>query len=242
MIIKGLLNSRNFDIISGSISKCAKDNGWKSQSIGSIDCDSKEYPIIKLSKTASTQTVVIACSIHGDEPSGTFAVEEMIKSFRPGWNGTIYPIINPHGFVNNTRGNYHDLDPNRNWFKNPCEEAKIIQNDLVNVFPTVCFSCHEGDVENAYAYVCGKKPTLSFLRKIFDKKESGTPQLHFIHDGIGDWVGDGSFEHWMSTKAECSICIEIPTNHKDKTRLLCQFICNTMKQFDDLSLLGRSNI
>lgn len=67
------------------------------------------------------ETTLILATIHGNEPAGTDLVELLPDNMRQysallrGRRVVIVPVANPDGKANNTRGNAHDVDLNRNF-------------------------------------------------------------------------------------------------------------------------------
>lgn len=66
-------------------------------------------------------TTLLLATIHGNEPAGTGLVELLPQNLRKysgllqGRRVVIVPVVNPDGKANNTRGNAHDVDLNRNF-------------------------------------------------------------------------------------------------------------------------------
>jgi hypothetical protein len=99
-------------------------------------------------------------AIHGNEKTGTFAclrvAELLIQYYRsdPYWQTKltqykviVVPVVNPDGFVNNTRENANGVDLNSQFPPNGTTtepEAFAVMNLMGNYTPTVYVNCHEG--------------------------------------------------------------------------------------------------
>ena len=72
--------------------------------------------------------LIITSCIHGEEKPSAFAMLNLCKKLKDNWVGNgfltylrfnieliVIPILNPWGYVNNTRGNYNHVDLNRNF-------------------------------------------------------------------------------------------------------------------------------
>lgn len=72
--------------------------------------------------------LIITSCIHGEEKPSAFAMLNLCKNLKDNWVGNgfltylrfnieliVIPILNPWGYVNNTRGNYNHVDLNRNF-------------------------------------------------------------------------------------------------------------------------------
>ena len=85
-------------------------------------CISEGIPVYGLlSKNKEKQNVYLSAGIHGDEPAGVWALllwSEINKEVFKNYNFTIFPCLNPWGFIENNRLNSKGNDLNRSWDKN----------------------------------------------------------------------------------------------------------------------------
>jgi hypothetical protein len=107
-----------------------------------------------------SKNAIIDGSMHGNEKTGTFAclriAELLIQYYRsdPYWQTKltqykviIVPVVNPDGFVSNTRNNANGVDLNRQFppTANTSEpEAWALRNLMGNYAPTLYVNMHEG--------------------------------------------------------------------------------------------------
>lgn len=201
---------------------------------------SKEFPIYKvIINNKNKPTICISAGSHGTEKSGPIAALKFIKDYIPSKNDPriiILPLLNPDGFLKNTRKNYRDIDLNRHFFDDPKpkEIVKII-NSIEKENISLFVSLHEDDEKKGvYLYNYSKddkiaKKTIKFFskktkickdKKIYrDKASSGI---------ISDPLHDGSFDEWVFDHGvKTAICVEIPDkilNFHQRNKLAYEFI------------------
>lgn len=143
--------SRVDAIVSGNGDICRK---W----IIGHSVEGREIPAIVIG--SGSRYAIIDGSIHGNEKTGTFAclriAELLVEYYRsdPFWTSRlaeytviIVPVLNPDGFVRNTRENANGQDLNTQF---PPEgtttepEAWALRYLMGNYTPTVYVNCHEG--------------------------------------------------------------------------------------------------
>lgn len=81
--------------------------------VGSAD---ERYPLYQI-KRGRGKKVLISGGVHGDEPAGVHAIlqflKEEIHKYEDRFAFTIFPCVNPYGFVKSTKRNAQDLNINR---------------------------------------------------------------------------------------------------------------------------------
>ena len=86
--------------------------------------------------------LIITSCIHGEEKPSAFAMLNLCKNLKDNWAGNAFltylkfnielivvPILNPWGYVNNTRGNYNHVDLNRNFDYNWANQGSTDSTD-----------------------------------------------------------------------------------------------------------------
>ena len=188
----------------------------------------------------SKNTFLIATGFHGDEQSGPLGVLAFLMDTKSNqdMNCSILPMVNPTGFINNTRESRLGGNPNRGYVKSEIERTKndpisiegmILRNNL-NLFLDAsklgCISLHEDpDMEDFYMYstmsndgrnktICDalKQEVVDFGCKITNKKMILGDK---VEDGIIYNVFDGSFEHLLvNHNVPLVITVEVPTKYE----------------------------
>jgi len=99
--------------------------------VGSAD---ERYPLYQIQRGRGKK-VLISAGVHGDEPAGVHAIlrflKEEIQKYEDRFAFTIFPCVNPYGFVKSTKRNAQDLNINRQ-FKtgSAAEEVNLIMAQL----------------------------------------------------------------------------------------------------------------
>jgi len=98
--------------------------------IGLVGSPDEKYPLY-LIKRGRGKKVLLSGVVHGDEPSGAFAILEFFqkhsREFEKEFEFTAFPCVSPWGFQHGTRRNAAGFNPNRE-FK---EETESEQNRLI---------------------------------------------------------------------------------------------------------------
>ena len=140
------------------------ENRWKRLNIPECSLESLAsihgYPFyrILIGKNAP-RNVLITAGIHGDEPSGPEAILRFLE--RGNWNlrfnFTVFPCLNPTGYVQNTRENLEGKDINRTFGGDDVKEANLVKRLLQGMRFDVYVDLHEDyDASGFYIYE-GKK-------------------------------------------------------------------------------------
>jgi hypothetical protein len=122
--------------------------------------------------------------MHGDESTATMAIfdifnflsrEDGFNSVREKFfkNSTLYflPMVNPDGAEYFRRGNYLDIDINRDAIRMQTPEGRILRDTFDSIKADFGFNLHDQNVR----YTAGesyKTATISFLAPLFDNKGS----------------------------------------------------------------------
>jgi murein peptide amidase A len=115
------------------VSRAEKMNGiLKPNVLGELHYDGLSYPFLMVTSdegsTSSKEAVVISGAVHGDEPSGAYAVIKFLEEDAPRYSNAFriiaFPCVNPSGFEFGTRTNSDDWDINRE-FKNSINPQEV---------------------------------------------------------------------------------------------------------------------
>jgi hypothetical protein len=113
--------------------------------------------------------VVLTAGVHGDEPAGVETVARFLEQ-RPSWargfQFTIFPCMNPHGYDHNLRNNYDNLDINRQYHHSSLPEVDAQKRVLAGRRFDLHITLHEDvDAPGFYVYELSRR-RLQIARKI----------------------------------------------------------------------------
>ncbi len=140
-------------------------NGWSQEWISAgpgvqILALSRVAPLAPLGSVPRRRRVYLSAGIHGDEPAGPRALEELLE--RDCWPRDldlwVIPCLNPGGFVKGTRENPDGLDLNRQ-YRNPLAAETKAHLDWLGRQPhfDLCLALHE-DWESSGFYLYELNP------------------------------------------------------------------------------------
>lgn len=111
-------------------------------------------------------------AIHGDEPASAMGVVQFLlelagePEWAAGYHVCAYPVCNPTGFEDNTRGSRHGKDLNREFWNNSAEpEVQILEEELTSRHFDGLIQLHADDTSDGiYGFVRGHTLTENLLR------------------------------------------------------------------------------
>ena len=109
--------------------------------------------------------------VHGDEESGVLAAVELLERLEAnpelarGYELFIYPVVNPSGYVENTRWSRSGLDLNREFWRDSQEiEVQLLERQLRKLQFNGLIALHSDDTsEGLYGFVKGHELTRHVL-------------------------------------------------------------------------------
>lgn len=115
--------------------------------------------------------VGIFAGVHGDEESGVLAAVELLERLEAnpelarGYELFVYPVVNPTGYVEDTRWSRNGLDLNREFWKGSEEiEVQILERQLTKLKFDGLIALHSDDTsEGLYGFVQGHELTRHVL-------------------------------------------------------------------------------
>lgn len=135
---------------------------------------------IKLCKIGNGSLKILLWSqMHGDEPTATAALFDLINFFNDETNTlsidilkvcTLYiiPVLNPDGLEKFTRRNAQEIDINRDFLGEQSSEGKILKQIRAQLKPDFAFNLHDQD--SLYSIPKSKKQVgISLLAPAFDQ-------------------------------------------------------------------------
>lgn len=135
---------------------------------------------IKLCKIGNGSLKILLWSqMHGDEPTATAALFDLINFFNDETNTlsidilkvcTLYiiPVLNPDGLEKFTRRNAQEIDINRDFLAEQSSEGKILKQIRAQLKPDFAFNLHDQD--SLYSIPKSKKQVgISLLAPAFDQ-------------------------------------------------------------------------
>jgi hypothetical protein len=217
--------------------KIIKDNKLNYKVIGKVS--DYEIGLITPKKfNKKLPSLLIAAGFHGNEPAGILGLLEYLKKdTSPKVNVSFIPIVNPTGYMLNTRENYLKENPNRNYCHDqtlpekakglkPSKEAKIlIENldELLECSRDGFLTLHEdNDKEKYYIYMTDSidneyetNKLITYLKKSLSKyfkiDMGSTIEGDEAENGIIKYAFCGSFEDLLYLKGiERTVVTETP--------------------------------
>jgi predicted deacylase len=146
----------------------AESRGWQREII--LQKDSLGIFALKRKGPRATRRIYISTGIHGDEPAGPLAAQQLISEDRWPDNAEIIlcPCLNPTGFERNTRENSMGLDLNRQYLNPQAPEtrAHIQWLERQGQFD-ICLCLHEDwESKGFYVYELNPENRPSFAEAI----------------------------------------------------------------------------
>lgn len=243
--------------------KIVKENKLNYKVIGKIE--NYEIGIITPKKfDKKLPNILIAGGFHGDEPAGTLGLLEYLKNdIVQKVNISFIPIVNPTGYMLNTRKNIFKEDPNRHYCedidtvnitdkKKPSKEGKILLknlDDILKYSKDGFLTLHE-DTDEKYFYIYvtdsleDKDETTKLiydLRETMDKyfKTDNNKKIegYKSEHGIIRYSFVGAFEDYLFLNGvKRVICTETPAEENLEDRIKCNFeIINNFIKFYSIS-------
>lgn len=134
--------------------------------VGHVNSGNEMFPVYKISYNMGTRNkkkYLVICGVHGNEPAPVFAIRSFLVEldlqdtrFDTPRIDFIY-MVNPWGFINNSRYNSSNLDINRDLATFQTKEAQILR-DAIDLDGYDCvFDFHEGNTRGYYLYYYDKK-------------------------------------------------------------------------------------
>jgi len=104
----------DIDEVQREVHRAALAHGWGSETF--LKTRDFEYRAYRRTFPGATRNIYISTGIHGDEPAGPLAVQQLVReNLWPEANLWLVPCVNPTGFRLNTRENAEGIDLNRDY-------------------------------------------------------------------------------------------------------------------------------
>lgn len=130
----------------------------------------------RAARHANAPTAVISAGIHGDEPSGPFALwQTLLDDELPDCvNWSVFPILNPHGFIHDSRTDASDRDINRDFKRCRTAVACFFISEMNGIPPPVLhLSLHEDwEYQQPYLYEINSGTAASIAGPLLQVLES----------------------------------------------------------------------
>ncbi len=177
---------RSYDRFSERLLAAAKPvAGLTVRSLGEIASQGGGYPfwMVESPSGAGKKRVCLSSGIHGDEPAGVEAVllwmdalagrKDLLERF----HFTLFPCINPFGYVYDTRENGSKVDLNRAFDKtSPPSEIRLLKEAIAGRRFDFSYECHEDvDSPGYYLYEISRKGRKIIGTEIIDRIRSICP-------------------------------------------------------------------
>lgn len=182
-----LFNARfiKHETVKYRVSQLEKDQLFRVRKIG-VSVQSRE--IYCISAGSGTNDILIWSQMHGDEPTATMAIFDILNFFRGNDDGqddlrslildacTIHfiPMLNPDGAEVYQRRNSQGIDINRDFLALQTPEAQALMKIQQEIQPAFCFNMH--DQHTLWSVSGSRKPaSVSLLAPPVDDEASVTP-------------------------------------------------------------------
>lgn len=176
------------------------------------------------------QNILITTGVHGDEPAGPEAVLQFLEGTNLKFNFTIFPCLNPWGYVHNSRENKNKKDINRSFGDNTVTETNLVKSLLKGQRFDVYLDLHEDyDATGFYLYE-GKSDEqwigsqiIENVQKIgpidteTDENDIPLGKGHLMADP--GWGTRGIVSYTQLHHADHVFIFETPTGHAIETRV-----------------------
>lgn len=166
------------------------------------------------------QNLLIAGGFHGNEPSGPISILKILKD-KPEWlnvaNVSFLPLVNPTGFLENTRNDKWNNNPNRGFIHNKNKISRYGTtlkdniDEILELAKDGFLTLHEDDRKPKFFIYDSEKgykegPIAKFLIEV-GSKFFNVFKNSIIHSNLHD----GSFEDFLRHKdIPNTICTEVP--------------------------------
>lgn len=128
--------------------------------------------------------VGIFAGIHGDEESGVLAALQLLETLKAdpelarGYELFVYPVVNPGGYVDNTRWARSGRDLNREFWKDSEEiEVRLLERQLRSLQFNGLIALHTDDTsEGLYGFVKGHELTRHVLEPALEAAGAVLPR------------------------------------------------------------------
>lgn len=184
ILVAGALNAQERNYFEQISFIATLGDNFHKEIVGHVNSGNEMLPVYKISynlETRNKKKYLVICGVHGNEPAPVFAIRNFLVEldlqdtrFDTPRIDFIY-MVNPWGFINNSRYNSSNLDINRDLATFQTKEAQILR-DAIDLEEYDCvFDFHEGNTKGYYLYYYDKK-----YRSIADKvieiyKENAVP-------------------------------------------------------------------
>lgn len=186
----------------------------------------KEFPIFSViinDIKRPKRTIVFSAGIHGEEPTGPFAILKFLEDFNlnryKNIKIIIFPVANPHGFDRGIRRNFLNKDLNGHFCnKKLSGENKILYNFIKNENIFFFHALHEDEEEKKFYLYLFEKNQEKVYRDIIKLAEkyfliNRNKKIYNDHSINGLIINrkDGSFEDRLFRDGvKFSMCTETP--------------------------------
>lgn len=177
---------------------------------------------------------LIAAGFHGNEIAGPLGLIEYLETHDPHPNTSYLPMVNPTGYLLDSRYNYLKQSPNSGWVHEThelCMESQALQDNLdtlrilsIDGFLTL----HEDPTNsNFYLYCTSQEPVPSVVHEMISVGatrhgvlEKGSYKNIAINNGLVLNTHDGTFEDLLfHLGVPLTICTETPMSDPLKSRI-----------------------
>ena len=124
-----------------------------------------DLPLFCLRRAGAAGHILLSAGTHGDEPAGPLAVLDFLER-RPadlpsGLDLTVFPCLNPHGYIHDTRENGDGVDINRSFEDDSTPEAVLLKKLLSDQRFDLFIEFHEDwEFPGYYLFECVRGSSL----------------------------------------------------------------------------------
>jgi predicted deacylase len=232
-------------IFSAKLEKLCRSRHYRLD--GRLKTGDGRYRIYKVTLNPRSRgpTLCISAGIHGNEPSGPWAVLDFLEKYRPAAGDPriiLLPLLNPDGLQRSSRYDYMRINLNRHFFQPlPGSDTRKIKTLFTREKVDFFLSLHEDDEKKGfYLYQYGESPqTFRALLDFLAKRAPICRQKQIYIDRAKDGLiespkSDGSLEEWLFRRGVPQTgCLEVPDSlpFQRRTRLAAALLQYTVGMF-----------
>jgi hypothetical protein len=163
----------------------ASDSRFVLDEIGAVSYPGFDAPLWRLAFRCGAPyagRVLINAGIHGNEPAGPACVLSLARDLaadpqrHAGWDFEFIPLVNPWGWVHDTRYNQEGIDINRDFACFRSQEARIVRDSVAGRSFDLMLDLHEDpSAEGFYVYQYGRPDRSSSERVVAAIRQAGYP-------------------------------------------------------------------
>jgi predicted deacylase len=166
--------------------------------LGQVAYDDVQWPVFAVRRKipgAGSQACLFG-GMHGNEPAGTRALQDLIADLSrnaalyPGVDFLIVPLVNPWGWVHDTRHNGANQDINRNFVAGSSPESDIVKALLATERCDLLIDLHEDRVRRSFYLLTYENAQLPVAEGIAAAVRQSGMEASIVHRREQEFAGE----------------------------------------------------